>query len=191
MKKCSELGRTMIEVIGVLAILTAVSVGINKFINNMHDKYKISRITQQITDLRKNIRNRYVANGDYSVIKTQDMIDSNVIPSDMVDNGKVIHAYNAEVTFSGAKDTYQITFSKLPHHVCVELAVMNWNFGGSSDLYRLKINENEFNWPIMAAGGKELPVSISDAEVACVLPPKEDENGVTEYNNNTITWTFR
>ncbi len=191
MKKCSELGRTMIEVIGVLAILTAVSVGINKFINNMHDKYKISRITQQITDLRKNISNRYVANGDYSVINIQDMIDSNVIPSDMVDDGKVIHAYNAEVTFSGARDTYQVTFPELPHHVCVELAVMNWNFGGSSDLYRLKVNDTEFNWPIMAAGGKELPVSISDAETACILPPKEDEGGVTEYNNNTITWTFR
>ena len=72
MKKCSEQGRTMIEVIGVLAILTAVSVAINKFINNMHDKFKISRITQQSTDLRKNISNRYVANGDYTVIKAQD-----------------------------------------------------------------------------------------------------------------------
>ncbi len=190
MKKCSEQGRTMIEVIGVLAILTAVSVAINKFINNMHDKFKISRITQQITDLRKNISNRYVANGDYTVIKAQDMIEGKVIPSDMVDNGKVIHAYNAEVSFNGARDTYQVTFPKLPHHVCVELAVMNWNFGGSSDLYRLKINETEFNWPILANGGKELPVSISDAEVACVLPPKEDES-YTEYNDNTITWTFR
>lgn len=191
MKRCSEQGRTMIEVIGVLAILTAVSVGINKFINNMHDKYKISRITQQITDLRKNISNRYVANGDYSIINAQEIIDSKVAPPDMVDNGKIIHAYNAVVTFSGARDTYQVTFPELPHHVCVELAVMNWNFGGSSDLYRLKVNDTEFNWPILANGGKELPVSISDAEVACVLPPKKDEGGVTEYNKNTITWTFR
>lgn len=191
MNKCSEFGRTMIEVIGVLAILTAVSVGINKFINNMHDKYKISRISQQIIDLRKNISNRYVANGDYSVISVQEIIKSNVAPSDMIDNGKIIHAYNAEVTFSGAHDTYQITFPKLPHTVCLELAVMNWNFGGSSDLFRLKINDTEFNWPIMANGGKELPVSLSDASAACIIPPDKDEGGVAEYNNNSITWTFR
>ena len=191
MKNCSQLGRTMIEVIGVLAILTAVSVAINKFINNMHDKFRISRITQQITDLRKNISNRYVANGDYSVIKVQEMIDSKVIPSDMVDNGKVIHAYNSEVTFDGSKDTYQVTFTQLPHHVCVELAVMNWNFGGSSELYRLKVNETEFNWPMLANGGKELSVTLADAEVACILPPKDDENDIIEYNDNTITWTFR
>lgn len=191
MKSCSELGRSMIEIIGVLAIISTVTMGITKFINSMHDKYKISRITQQITDLRKNISNRYVANGDYSIINTQEMIDSKVVPPDMVDGGKVIHAYNAEVTFNGAKDTYQVTFPKLPHHVCVELALMNWEFSGNSDLYRVKINDTEFNWPIVANGGKELPISITDAEETCILPPDEDEGGVAEYNDNTITWTFR
>lgn len=191
MKNYSECGRSMIEVIGLLAILATVTTGINKFITSMHDKYKISRITQQITDLRKNISNRYVANGDYSIIKTQDMIDSDVIPPDMVDGSKVIHAYNAEVTFNGAKDTYQITFPQLPHHVCVELALMNWEFSGNSDLYKIKINETEFNWPIIANGGKELPVTITDAEAACILSPDDKNGGVTEYNKNTITWTFR
>lgn len=181
MKKCSEFGRTMIEVIGVLAILTAVSAAINKFINSMHDKYKISRITQQITDLRKNVSNRYVANGDYSVIKLQDIVNGNVAPSDMIDNGKVIHAYNSEVSFSGNKDTYQITFPNLPKHVCMELAIMNWTFGGNSELYKLKINNVDFNWPLLANGGKELPVTITDASAAC---------SAEEYKNS-ITWTFR
>ena len=181
MKKCSELGRSMIEIIGVLAIISTVTMGIMNFVNSMHDKYKISRITQQITDLRKNISNRYVANGDYSVIKAQDMIDSNVIPPDMIDGKKIIHAYNAEVQFNGNKDTYEVTFPELPTHVCLELALMNWEFSGSSDLYRLKINNTEFNWPIIANGGKELPVTLVDAQAAC---------SAGEYKNS-ITWTFR
>lgn len=52
MIKSSQAGRSMIEVIGVLAILSAVTMAITKMVNSVHDRYLISRITQQINDLR-------------------------------------------------------------------------------------------------------------------------------------------
>ena len=50
MIKSSQAGRSMIEVIGVLAILSAVTMAITKMVNSVHDRYLISRITQQIID---------------------------------------------------------------------------------------------------------------------------------------------
>lgn len=187
----SENGRTMIEVIGVLAILTAVTIAITKLVNNMHDRYKTSRISQEIIDLRKNISNRYVASGTYVDIKDEDLISGKVAPSGMIDGAKLVHAYNGAVEVKGDKDSYQITFSSLPHGVCVELALINWNFNGNTDLFQVKINDTEFKWPILAGSGPKLPVELTEASTACSPPPKDDNTPVRDINDNTITWTFR
>ena len=94
MIKSSQAGRSMIEVIGVLAILSAVTMAITKMVNSVHDRYLISKITQQINDLRKGISNRYVASGTYENISAEEVIASNAGPSDMFDkeNKKLIHA---------------------------------------------------------------------------------------------------
>ena len=108
------------------------------------------------------------------------------------ENKKLIHAYDWDVLLSGTKDTYQITFEHLPHQACVELALMNWQFGGNSDLYSIKINQTEFNWPLNAAGGKVLPVEITDATTACIPPPpKDNPAAAVDQEDNDITWTFR
>ena len=57
MTRNNEFGRSMIEILGVLAIIGMVTMSISKLIGSMHDRYKVSRVTQQITDLRKNISN--------------------------------------------------------------------------------------------------------------------------------------
>lgn len=192
MNRISENGRTMIEVIGVLAIITAVTIALTKMVNKMHDRFKISQITQEITDLRKNVSNRYVANGDYTGITDADIISGKVAPSEMVDGDKLVHAYNGDVEIIGDHDSYKITFSSIPHSACVELALMNWNFNGSTDLFEIKINETEFKWPLLAGTGPKLPVEITDATTACSPPPpKDDSTPVRDLNDNEITWTFR
>ena len=178
MKQISECGRSMIEVIGVLAIIGVISVALAKTIMSVYDKYKISRVTQQITELKKNISNRYVANGDYSIIDISEMLTENIVPADMKNSGTVEHSFGGAVTIFGDTDTYSVTFPRLTQQACVELALMNWVFSGDSDLFRLKINDTEFNWPIVNSAGAQLPVTASDAMTAC-------------SDNATITWTFR
>ena len=182
MNRNNELGRSMVEILGVLAIVGMVSMSIGKLISSMHDRYRISRVTQQITDLRKSISNRYTAYGDYTVIKTADIIADKILPGDMVEGNKVFHSFNGEVIFAGTQDTYEITFKNLPQNACLELSLMNWQFNGDSDLYKIKINDTEFNWPVLAGeNGKKMPVAIVDATAAC---SKDD-------NSNIIVWTFR
>lgn len=192
MIKNSQAGRTMIEVIGVLAIISTVTISIAKVVNSAHNRYLISRVTQQIGDLRRGISNRYVASGTYENITAEEVIASNAGPSDMFDkkNKKLLHAYNGDVVLAGTKDTYLITFKHLPGQACIELALMNWQFGGNSDLYSIKINQTEFNWPLIAGEGKVLPIGINDATAACIPTPSKD-NPSASADNNDITWTFR
>ena len=182
MHKETQIGRSMIETIGVLAIIMAVSMAIAKLIGSMQDKFKMSRISQQIIDLKKGIGNRYVASGTYENITIAEIVDSNAAPLDMIDrSSKVLtHAYAGDVTVSGDAENYHITFNKLPYLVCTELATINWNFQGNTDLFLVKINNSIYSWPLMAqANHKKLPVSIADALTDCQA---------TTYN--TITWSF-
>ena len=44
MTRNNEFGRSMIEILGVLAIAGMVTMSISKLIGSMHDRYKISRV---------------------------------------------------------------------------------------------------------------------------------------------------
>jgi type II secretory pathway pseudopilin PulG len=52
-------GYTMVEAIGFLGILAMLAVAIISTINSMMDKYKLSRIGNQISELQKAIDYRF------------------------------------------------------------------------------------------------------------------------------------
>lgn len=49
----AEAGYTLIESIGFIAVISMLAISIISLINNMLDKYRMSRVTQQIVELQK------------------------------------------------------------------------------------------------------------------------------------------
>ena len=65
MRKTDQSGASMIEMIGVLGIISVVTTGILATVSKNYDRYQQSAITTQIRDLQKNIRVRFSAMSDY------------------------------------------------------------------------------------------------------------------------------
>ncbi|MDO4162466.1 MAG: hypothetical protein Q4D80_05650 [Pseudomonadota bacterium] len=87
--KINEKGRSMIEMLGVLAIIAVLTVGgIAGYSKAMH-KYKMNKSIQQITDIVFNIRSLFANERDYKgvnsiFLKNPDLISEGmVIDSDM------------------------------------------------------------------------------------------------------------
>lgn len=196
MNRNDQFGRTMIEVIGVLAIIGAVTSGIAHLVSSMHDRFLVSRIVQQVRDLQKVVSNRFVVDGDYSKAKNQTLVDEKIAPQDLItDDGKLRHAYRGEVTVSGTKDSFSITFADLPGTVCMELATLDWQIGNDSDLLSCQVNEDVYRWPLSAGSGeRNLPVSLQDATDSCLDRTETDDEGneiTRPERDNTVTWEFK
>lgn len=178
--KNNEKGATMVETIMVLGVLGAMAVGAAVVANSMYDKYRMSRVSQQLVDLKKVVAARYVADGNYSDLKASGMISEKLPPNDMINGTSALHhAYKGVVAIKGNTATYEITFNSLPLRACLEMGIMDWMVDNTSDLVSMKINAVTFKWPWLSSSNT-LPAQVPDVEKAC----KDD-------NANNITWVFQ
>lgn len=184
MFKTNQLGRSMIEMLGVLGIISVLATGIIALVAKVYDKYKQSTVTMQIRDLQKNIRMRYSPMVDYKKLTKEgslaDLIKERVVPVNMVADGKVYHSYGGPVLFAASEFTYSISFKAVKKEGCVDLLTLSWTVNDTSDLVELIAGNQKYNWT-GTSGHKKLPISALDAFGIC----QEDRT------KNNITWTFQ
>ena len=196
----NERGATLIEVMGVIAILGALVTGIWKLVNGAMYKYKLSEATVQIQSLAKNLSRFYAAIGNYDDLNESDTIsklfENLVVPREMrVGSSTIKHSFFGDVTLSGHGETFSIVFTKLPKNSCAELATLSWQKTDRTNLVSIKIGSDLYEWPgalnvstgeeeegVAAAEKKVLPVSMGDAMASC---------SVSDGDLNNIEWTFR
>lgn len=178
--KKSQSGYTLIESIMFIGVISALAIAIISLVNNMLDKYRMSRVTQQIVDLQKNIDFRFSAAENFSALKVKLLAEESLVPGDMIDGNKIYHAYKGEATIkSDQQDSvYDITFNTLPYNACVELAMVDWMSGYNSHLLHIKVNTTYFTW--QGKNSTKLPMEYDNALAAC-----------KNNRNNTITWRFQ
>ncbi|MDR1694059.1 MAG: hypothetical protein LBR70_02555 [Lactobacillaceae bacterium] len=182
MKKNNELGRTMIETVLYLSIIAVLAVGLIQIVNSMHDKFKLSKVGEQISMISKGITARYMSAGRYTSLDVEKLVDEKVIPQNMSQGGDVLyHAYGGRVRIKGEKNVYLVTFNNIPLAPCIELALLNWTINDATSLVSLTINNDKYIWidKSSAVSSKALPVSVTDASESC-------ETG----EDNTIIWEF-
>lgn len=184
--KSAQSGRTMIETIGYISILVMITSGVAATVSSGYYKYRMGRINQQLTDLKKIVSQRWVAEEKYDHsehgVKFQTLVDEKIVPWSLSDGR---HAFGGEVNI-GAKtsDTFYIEFKGLPKDACIELGRRIWIVNDGADLDRMKINDKTWCW--------KFSLDTNDCNNAFELPAKVlDINGACEDSwNNTITWTF-
>ena len=81
----------------------------------------------------------------------QKMKDEQLIPSQMLVNGEIVHRLNGEVTIETSSlgmDYFDVTFNKLSLRTCMNLSQINWSSSEGADIFQLKINDKVFKLPI-------------------------------------------
>ena len=82
--KINASGRSMVEMLGVLAIFGLLSViGISGFSKAM-TKYKITKLTDDIAMIVANTRTRYSQQNDYEGLNNASAISIGLVPNEMV-----------------------------------------------------------------------------------------------------------
>jgi len=166
--KYTQQGRSMVEMLGVLAIIGVLSVaGIAGYSMAMN-RYRTTQIKDQVQTLSLNIRTLYSAQGTYEgldidLLVTLGALDRSVCrPGD----GFCLNGFpNGQMTIDTLGDNesqFSLTYTNLPRNTCVAIAMANWG-GAASGFAGMDVNADSRRW----ADNDEMPFTMVDAVGAC------------------------
>ena len=169
-------GRSMIEMLGVLAIIGVLSVGGIAGYSKAMEKFKINKTIEQISTIANNVRTTFMSQGNYRGLDALLAHNAGIIPDEMWDEDNE-EAHNVWGGMLGVVDTYSgYTFAIytliLSDSACLELLTHDWSVGGQpvlADAYT-ESNYNGEGWDLYAVS----PVSPARAAEMCEKTKGED-----------------
>ncbi|MBQ8670941.1 MAG: prepilin-type N-terminal cleavage/methylation domain-containing protein [Alphaproteobacteria bacterium] len=189
MMKDSQNGRSMIEMLGVLAIIGVLSVGGIAGYSKAMQKYRINKTIEQITLISQNIRTFFANQRNYvdlntlipsgiKIIKKAKLVPDEVWSDDNLQNafgGSFEMAVVSDAEYSGKMFTIAIT--DIPQEACIEIASNDWSVSSGLLGYAINTNSSAFlvscfsDYPGTAAcknnSNKPMPMPINTAVSAC------------------------
>lgn len=174
--KVNESGRSMIEMLGVLAIIGVLSVGGIAGYSKAMSKYRVNKTVDQISHIAANTRILFSSQKNYSDlgINNGDVIDkAKLVPQEMGSDGNYSNPFSGDVTIQPAArfasnddKAFMLTYEGIPEEACVDLATLDWGTGSGGGLVALSVNNPAI---------EDMVVDGSSGTKA--TPPDEDGKG--------------
>ena len=159
MKSC-ERGRSMIEMLGVLAIIGVLSAAGLAGYSKAMAKHKINKTVDQMANIINNMRTAYYGKNaghpyaDFGQSKEEALagmknaVALRVFPEEMVqdkETPKVYNAYKGEVYIitRDQGETFEVVFENLPRQASIAIGTMDWGTQDITGLQELLINDDE------------------------------------------------
>ena len=200
--KNEQSGRSMVEMLGVLAIIGVLSIGGISGYSKAMSKYRVNKTLDQISMLVMNIRTLYSSAVNYAGLSNAVAVQMGIIPRDMLQSSiasagssvDIVNAYSGRVEVAvdtaggtgGDSRQFTVSYSGLPLEACVAISTADWGSQAGSGLQSIRITASGQNKTIgdktsgTAYAIDSLPLSLSDAASKCA----RDDNG------SMITWTY-
>ncbi len=136
--KQNQFGRSMIEMLGVLAIIAVLSVGGIAGYSKAMTKFKVNKTVAQVTNIVTGIMTAFANEKGYSGEKYPTDFSSNeaedlemfkalgIITDDMITNGELKHPFNGIIFISGYEKEFEIDLYNLSREACLALATLDW-----------------------------------------------------------------
>ncbi len=159
--RVNESGRSMIEMLGVLAIIGVLSVGGIAGYSKAMNKFKTNQVADNVSMLVANIKTLYAQQKTYTGLNNTSAVSMGVVPDELGTSATLTNAFNGAVTIQAAASTaasdnkaFTITFNGLSKEACITLATNDWGSGYSSGLIYIKATgaKNE-TYDITSAAG--------------------------------------
>lgn len=133
MYKITEQGRSMIEMLGVLAIIGVLSVGGLHVVNRMQYEHKATQLVndfaETVTKLQKSIGQMDSGYTDISVFAYKNnLYSTNWVPNQQDSNIKYIGLLSSTYLFSETSDEpyYQVYAMNVDDNICIRLAMQEF-----------------------------------------------------------------
>ena len=182
--KNEQSGRSMVEMLGVLAIIGVLSVGGIAGYSKAMAKYKVSKTTDQISMLVSNIRTLFAGQRDYTGLTTTVAGELGVAPSEMIDDVSsartLTNAFDGGVFIEATAANprvFGLAYSAIPRDACVTLLTSDWGGGSSSGLVG-----------IVAGSGVYAATNVSgQAAIANTANTRNPGNGIFGSSNIPVS----
>ena len=141
--KNNERGRSMVEMLGVLAIIGVLSVGGIAGYSSAMNKFKINKTVEYIYHVAQNLKN-LCANGTceeaiycshnndlpYQRAGCPTLKQLNLVPDDMWNQTAeyIVTPFNTPISISAASDLTVITYWNVPKDTCISISSFNNDF---------------------------------------------------------------
>ena len=199
--KNNENGRSMVEMLGVLAIIGVLSAGGLAGYSKAMFKHKLNSTMDQITMLVTNIRTMYGTQGNYAGLDEGTAYDLGIVPSVMVasdgrkdKDGKAVQGgklaltnpFKGDVeieTFSATNGTdtttgFKLTYKDVTPEACVALSTADFGSGAGSGFIGVAVGDAKTATYIGEEGQTEgSALTMDEAITAC-------------NTTDDITWYF-
>ena len=172
LNKTIESGRSMIEMLGVLAIIGVLSVGGIAGYSKAMMKYKINKTIEQITQISQNIRTFYSSKRNYSDLDSTVIKKAKLVPDEMWDThpsdrdqiinefGGIFYLYAIDKSTSDDKKAFYIAIQQgIPEEACIEIVSQDWTASGVNGIGVMNTSEN---WTYL-----KTPAEMDDVITAC------------------------
>lgn len=137
LSRTEQTGRSMVEMLGVLAIIGVLSVGGISGYSKAMAKYKLTKAQDQITMLLMNIRTAYATSPSYSGLTAETAADFNIAPGEMITgsgtNTSLNGAFGGPVqlgTVTSSATYFYIGMESLGREACRSLLSSDWGADG-------------------------------------------------------------
>lgn len=149
--RVNESGRSMIEMLGVLAIIGVLSVGGIAGYSKAMNKFKTNKIADNVSMLVANIKTLYAQQNTYAGLNNGTAVSMGVVPDELgtaYNNEKatLTNAFNGPVFIKQSDSTaandgkaFTIQFNNLSREACITLATNDWGSGYSSGLIAMQV----------------------------------------------------
>ena len=184
-----QCGRSMIEMLGVLAIIGVLSVGGIAGYSKAMTKFKINTVLSQFSTIINNIQTLYIQQKDFNNLSTETAIQMGIIPDEMIasDRLSAFDAFGNDIIIGNAQDNLSLdeNFFLLglfltSKESCMALAQSDWrtfnpllvmleNYADETNsLAYCSPDFTDCNWIIKNNSKiKQIPFSPADTALAC------------------------
>ena len=155
-----ESGRSMIEMLGVLAIIGVLSVGGIAGYSKAMNKFKTNKVADNVSMIVTNIRTLYAQQSTYEGLTNKTAVQMGVVPDELYDAvptdattgltnaflGSVVigatpvTGLDGETAATGANRGFFVAMNGLTKEACVTLATNDWGSGYSAGLVGISVN---------------------------------------------------
>ena len=160
--KQEQNGRSMIEMLGVLAIIGVLSVGGIAGYSKAMMKFKINKTIQQISEIATNIRTLYAQQKNFNGLTNETAIQMGTIPDEITTRSGAlgnyqgqlhqnafggdlfVYGYSKEI-YSNDEDFFVVGLTGLPKEACVALTTADWGTRDTSGIIGISIGSASGN----------------------------------------------
>ena len=206
--RVNEQGRSMIEMLGVLAIVGVLSVGGIAGYSKAMAKFKTNKVIDQVNMLSTNIRTMFSSQRTFNGLNNTLSNSAGITPAEMITStpGEIVNGFGGKASVlavphnGGLDQGYVIAFDSIPKAACVTMATTDWGGDVGSGFAYFEIDKTGSQTANGAATSKVLaddpttgtdqiaipgdtvnstPMTIMKAQVAC-----------GHATNNVLMWKY-